>query len=204
MADGSQALYFGVITMLASWAILVPSKLWEGRTGDMLFRRLTLASLGAGIGYIAWLLPHYMMIAEDTLFQGHNSHNVMMGRIQIADGSNFATPACFMIYFAALFALRRWWWQADSFRRSRFRVSSSLLTLLLGVVITGVLIDFALPESLGAVWALAISSVVQLSAGWTPPEERNAELLPKTNRKPAPEVLARNHGEQESPAYANS
>jgi hypothetical protein len=28
------------------------------------------------------------------------------------------------------------------------------------------------PGALGATWALAISAVVQLSAGWTPPEER--------------------------------
>ena len=28
------------------------------------------------------------------------------------------------------------------------------------------------PNNLGAIWALAISAVIQLSAGWTPQEER--------------------------------
>jgi len=74
-----------------------------------------------------------------------------------------------MMFFGLLFLVRRWWWQADSFRKSRFRISSSLVTLFLGVVLSAVM---PFPEQLGAIWALAISAVVQLSSGWTPQEDR--------------------------------
>lgn len=171
----AQAVYFGTITMLAAWAVIIPSKLWEGQAGDSFSRRLTLGSIGLGVGYLAAILPNYLLIEQDPLFAGGRSAPHLVGRIMLADGSGFPTYACFMLFFAALFSFRRWWWQVDSFRSARFRVSSALFTLLVGVVITGVLQEFSFPDALGATWALAISAVVQLSSGWTPPEHRSLQ-----------------------------
>jgi hypothetical protein len=171
----AQAVYFGTITMLAAWAVIIPSKLWEGQAGDSFTRRLTLGSIGLGVGYLAAVLPNYLLIEQDPLFAGGRSAPHLVGRIMLADGSGFPTYACFMQFFAALFSFRRWWWQVDSFRSARFRVSSALFTLLVGVVITGVLQEFSFPDALGATWALAISAVVQLSSGWTPPEHRSLQ-----------------------------
>ena len=164
--------------MLAAWGLIVPAKLWEGRRGENLTRRTTLGIIGLGVGYIAAALPEYLMIDGDRLLQGVGTQVVSVGRITVSDGSGFPTSACFMIFFSALFVCRRWWWQADSFRKSRFRVSSALLTLIVGVVITGMLQEFSFPDALGATWALAISAVVQLSAGWTPAEDRRLEPTP--------------------------
>ncbi|MCA9083324.1 MAG: serine/threonine protein kinase [Planctomycetaceae bacterium] len=175
LKDATQAIYFGCITMLASWALILPCKLWEGRSGDSFTRRLTLGSLGLLIGYIAGMLPGYLLIDSEGLFLGtRNAAPAMIGRVPLSDGSGYPTLACFMLFFAALFSIRRWWWQVDSFRPARFRVSSALLTLLIGVVITGALQTFSFPDALGATWALAISAVVQLSSGWTPVEDRLA------------------------------
>lgn len=184
LRDIPQAVYFASITMLASWALIVPSKLWEGRSGDSFTRRLCLGTAGLGVGFIAAVLPRYLLIGSEQLFEGaQRSAPYMVGRVAISDGSGFPTMACFMLFFAALFAVRRWWWQIDSFRASRFRVSSALFTLLVGVVLTGILQQFSFPDSLGATWALAISAVVQLSAGWTPAEDRR--LKPATEPRPA-------------------
>ena len=169
----TQAVYFGTTTMLASWALIVPSKLWEGRTGDPFARRLCLGVMGLGIGYVAAVLSSYLLIDADSLFRAAPAGKpALIGRVILSDGTGYPTIACFMIYFGALFGIRRWWWQADSFRKSRFRVSSALFTLLVGVVVTGFLEDYSFPDTLGATWALAISAVVQLSAGWTPVEDR--------------------------------
>ena len=186
--------------MLASWGLIVPSKLWEGRSGDSFTRRLCLGSVGLGVGFLAAMLPKYLLIGNDALFRGaQHSDPYVLGRVAVSDGSGFPTIACFMIFFAALFSVRRWWWQVDSFRTSRFRVSSALFTLLVGVVITGVLQQFSFPDSLGATWALAISAVVQLSAGWTPAEDRRLEPVkepkpatpPKTQDVAAPNIAGR-------------
>lgn len=179
LRDFPQAIYFSAITMLASWGLIIPSKLWEGRSGDTFTRRLCLGSIGLGVGFVAALLPQYLLIAGDALFRGGTrGAPYVLGRVPVSDGSGFPTIACFMIFFGVLFAMRRWWWQVDSFRSARFRISSALFTLLVGVVITGILQQFSFPDALGATWALAISAVVQLSAGWTPAEDRR--LKPAT------------------------
>lgn len=176
LKDISQAVYFAAITMVAAWSLILPSKIWEGRAGDSVMRRFTLASAGLAVGFIAAVLPQYLLIYQDALFHGATAgHPVYVGRLTISDGSGTPTMACFMLFFAALFGVRRWWWQVDSFRKSRFRVSSALMTLLVGVVITGMLQEFSFPDALGATWALAISAVVQLSSGWTPAENRVLE-----------------------------
>jgi eukaryotic-like serine/threonine-protein kinase len=179
LKDSAQAVYFAAVTMLAAWALIIPSKIWEGRSGDSFTRRLCLASLGLGVGFVAAVLPEYLLIGDDALFDGsHRGAPVLVGRVAVADGTGFPTVACFMMFFAALFFARRWWWQVDSFRKARFRVSSALFTLVVGVVITGMLKGFSFPEALGATWALAISAVVQLSAGWTPAEDRSLSSAP--------------------------
>ncbi|MEZ6132863.1 MAG: serine/threonine-protein kinase [Planctomycetaceae bacterium] len=173
LQNAAQAVYFGTVTMLASCSLIVPSKLWEGRSGDSFTRRLCLGGLGLGVGFVAAVLPKYLLIQSEALFRGASTgREVLVGRVILADGSGIPTVACFMVFFAALFAIRRWWWQVDSFRRSRFRVSSALFTLLMGVIVASLLQQYSFPDSLGATWALAISAVVQLSSGWTPAEDR--------------------------------
>lgn len=165
------AVYFGTVTMLAAWAMMILCKLREGRTGDVIMRRLTQGTLGLGVGFVAAGLKDYLMLSTDPLIYAEDAFGKtwVMGRILVANGTGYPTMAAFMLFFGILFAARRWWWQTDSFRRSRFRISSTLVTLLVGAVVAGVL---HFPGALGATWALAISAVVQLSAGWTPPEER--------------------------------
>lgn len=169
----AHAVYFAVITIVASWAIIIPSKLREGHRGDTVLRRISFAVIGLGIGFLAAELPNYLMIEPAEFLSEHIEKNsIKLGQLVLADGSGYPTTACFMLFFGGLFAVRRWWWQSDSYRKSRFRVTSALLTLLAGAVIAGIMQDLAFPDSMGATWALAISSVVQLSSGWTPLEER--------------------------------
>jgi len=171
LTQPAHAVFFGAVTMLGSWALIVPGKLGEGKPGDAFLRRATHGAVGLGVGYVAYTLQNYLMLSQDSLLLAADSVGEpwRVGRLQIADGSGYPTMEAFMLFFGGLFAARRWWWQADSFRRSRFRISSTLVTLLVGAVVAGIL-EF--PGALGATWALALSAVVQLSAGWTPQEER--------------------------------
>ena len=172
------AIYFAVVTIVASWAVIIPSKLREGHSDDHFFRRIYFAVIGVGVGFFAAKLPGFLML-EPTEFLPEQSlkYSVQLGRLALADASGYPTTACFMLFFGSLFAVRRWWWQADSYRKSRFRVSSALFTLLVGAAITTVMRKLAFPDAMGATWALAISSVVQLSCGWTPLEGRSREQL---------------------------
>lgn len=173
LGNMTHAVYFAAVTMLASWAVIVPSKLWEGRSADGLARRLVMATLGIGVGLVAGELPKFLLVDQQDLFRGAMATPpVAFGRVVLSDGSGNPTTASLMLFFAVLFAARRWWWQADSFRSSRFRVTSALLTLLVGMAITGALQEVTFPDALGVTWALALSAVVQLSSGWTPHADR--------------------------------
>lgn len=171
LPNAADVAFFGTVTLLAAWALIVPAKMWEGRTGDSVVRRLIQAGLGLGVGAVAAVLQQFLMLNDSLLLHvdgdGIFNHGTI-GRIHMLDGG-LPTMAGFMMFFGLLFLIRRWWWQADSFRKARFRISSSLVTLFLGVVLSAIL---PFSEQLGAIWALAISAVVQLSSGWTPQEDR--------------------------------
>jgi hypothetical protein len=164
--------FFGTVTLVAACVLIVPAKMWEGKASDNLLRRLIQGALGLCVGAFAFGVQRFLMLSDtpllhtegDGVFSGSD-----LGRISVVNSQGLPTMAGFMIFFGLLFLARRWWWQADSFRKSRFRISSSLVSLVLGFVLTALL---PFPNNLGATWALAISAVVQLSAGWTPQEER--------------------------------
>jgi len=79
------------------------------------------------------------------------------------------TAIGYSLFFAFLFAFRRWWKQADAFRPKLFRVSTLLVTGVVGTVIS---ILWAFPQPWALSWAATISCVVQLSAVWISPEDR--------------------------------
>lgn len=183
-----EVAFFGTVTLVAAAALIIPAKLWEGKASDNLLRRLILGIVGLGVGVVASVLQQFLMLNGSSLLHAEGSgvfSGGQLGRISVIDSQGLPTMAGFMIYFGLLFVARRWWWQADSFRKSRFRISSTLVSLFLGFVLTALL---PFPNNLGAVWALAISAVVQLSAGWTPQEERL--LVPAPGTSPTGPVLA--------------
>jgi UDP-N-acetylmuramyl pentapeptide phosphotransferase/UDP-N-acetylglucosamine-1-phosphate transferase len=137
-------------------------------------------AIGLGVGAVAFALQRFLMFGDVRLLRAEGTgifNGGRLGQITIVDSQGLPTMAGYMMFFALLFVARRWWWQADSFRSARFRISSTLVSLFLGFILTAVL---PFPNNLGATWALAISAVVQLSAGWTPQEERWLAPAPGT------------------------
>ena len=198
LTDPGDIGLFAVTTLAASWSVLSLSKLWEGTESDPMMRRLTLAAVGVLIGLAAsWLDGALLIDFHDGPMNrsigfvrsvgSHRLLDVAGPRSTSAspdndraedsadvhpsiDAGGQPTTAAYVIFFAGLLSLRRWWRQADSFRSNRFRVSSTLLTLLVAYLLN---CAFAFPSYVwGVSWALAISCVVQLSAVWVPPSQR--------------------------------
>lgn len=183
MRDPGLLGLFGLTTVAASWLVLLPSKIWEGSATDPTIRRMVLLSAGIVAGVLAFGLDHTLMtdvprimqeidpqkgaifqtVGDQPLFEKSpaNAHNRAV-KFQ-------PTLAAYVVFFALLFGLRRWWWHADSFRPKRFRVGSVVLTGILAFAITCLC---AFPHGWAVLWAVAISSVVQLSAMWAPPHSR--------------------------------
>jgi serine/threonine protein kinase len=180
LPNPADVAFFGTVTLIAAWALIVPAKMWEGRNGDTFVRRLIQGCLGLAVGAVASVLQQFLMLNESQLLQIDGDgvfEGGSPGRLQLVQ-NGLPTMVGFMMFFCLLFLVRRWWWQADSFRKARFRISSALVTLFLGVVLSAIL---PFSEQLGAIWALAISAVVQLSSGWTPQEDRLLAPAPDSN-----------------------
>jgi hypothetical protein len=170
---------FGLTTVLGSWAILAASKFWEGSGIDVRQRRLVQTALGAAVGACAFWLHQTLLVdlSYQNAFSGIIQH---VGPFNLLTDSTPVQPAlpAYVLYFAALFGIRRWWWLADAFRPKRFRISSLVLTGLLAFLIPAA---FVFHQDWGVLWGMAIAAVVQLSAPWVPAKERAALLQSPAN-----------------------
>jgi serine/threonine protein kinase len=163
---------FAITTLLGAWAVLVPSKLWEGTSVQSHVRRLTLIGAGALVGAAGFCLHQSLMADVSFGFSAHNDVAALFrnaGSRSLLSGGFQPTLVGYMVFFGALFGVRRWWRHSDSFRKKRIRVGSLLLTGLAGFVLP---LIFAFPQAWGLMWAIAISLVVQLSSACATPEDR--------------------------------
>jgi serine/threonine protein kinase len=176
LSPGGVAL-FALTTILGAWAILIPSKLAEGSASDSGRRRFSQLMTGAVVGGAAYWLDRLLMVdlRYDLWGRSDNVYSAFsaLGVQPLTESIMQPALLAYVVFFAGLFWLRSWWRHADAFRPKRFRLSSVLLTTLLGF---GLPLLFAFPHGWGVMWAVAISSVVQLSAAWVPPEDRHRLL----------------------------
>lgn len=156
-----------VTSILGSWAILTASKFWEGRAEDDVRRRFVLLMTGLGIGAMAFVLSRALLIRLTTA----EMFNVLdlprevipRGMYGLDGGPNLAA---FLAFFATLFALVRWWRQADPLRKTRFSIWGATVC-----VFCAMLIPWQIPW--GFLLAASMTVSVQLSAPWMKPAERS-------------------------------
>lgn len=165
---GAIALFAGT-AVIAAWCVIGGAKFIEGRRIDGGTRRLVMLAMGCIAGGAAWGLDEVLMVSLPT----HSDAVFVNVGAQSLNGSGGPTYLGYLVFFGLLFSLRRWWWHADAFRPTRFRLTSLLLTMMFAWLLSVV---WAFPHTWAVVWAAVISSVVQISAVWTPPESRTTYL----------------------------
>jgi hypothetical protein len=154
------------LTIAASWAVLVPGKLWAARRGDSWGRRIVMLVLGAAIGVGAlWL-------------DGWTPESVAAGLRQadwtglMPRGPVLADAAESVCYFALAFFALRWWKLTDRRRSYRFSFAPILAAGFWTILL--LLIWPRLWE--GAVAMVMAAVIVQLVSPWEEP-------LPKVSRR---------------------
>ena len=165
---GAIALFAGT-AVIAAWCVMGGAKFIEGRRIDGGTRRLVMLAMGCIAGGAAWGLNEVLMVSLPT----HSDAVFANVGAQSLNGSAGPTYLGYLVFFGLLFSIRRWWWHADAFRPTRFRLTSLLLTMMFAWLLS---VMWAFPHTWAVVWAAVISSVVQISAVWTPPESRGAYL----------------------------
>ncbi len=164
------AAWVTLTSLLCSWPIIICGKFWERSTGDNLSRRFWMLVIGLGVGAAAFGIaqmflvdfkPMWVKRVFDIRFKSFAQHSV------VSEG--LPTITQFMILFAPLMAIVRWWRQADPARKTRlsiFRVGFCWLVAL-------ALSEFAeFPQVAASLVAIATAVAVQVSSPWVNRLER--------------------------------
>ena len=84
-----------------------------------------------------------------------------------SDGSPLL-PA-FLVYFAGLFVILRWWKQSDPLRNTRLSLWATAACVLWAFILN---MFWQFPQPWGFMLAAVVSVAVQLAAPWMSPQER--------------------------------
>jgi hypothetical protein len=173
-------LWASIVGTLASWAIMIPAQLTEGRVEDQAPLRFTMLLVGALVGILAWAVAQMMYVNLPVSHEiGIRPKEAMSGVFLGWRGSeldagfnsgaiNLPLPM-YTAYFAFLFVAIRWWRQGEWTRASRV---SLWATAWAGAV--GFFVSFLwwFPQPLGILAAAVISFTVQLASPWLTPSRR--------------------------------
>ena len=161
--------WLAAISAGSAWTILACSKFWESDEGEHIRRRFAMLAIGLTVGVAAFGGSQFLRVTFDPQAAEFTSAPVL--REAYPDSmftSRGGAPelAAFMVFFAGLFAILRWWKQADPLRTTRFSLWSTVVSVLWSLVLP-------LPQPWGIMLAATTSVAVQLSAPWMTSQERH-------------------------------
>jgi hypothetical protein len=153
---------------IGAWAVLVTTKLWEGRRGDRVLRRFLLMVIGMGVGLAAFGLGEMLMVGLPPAAGYPQPPGYRLPPSFYAiDGRPLLTA--YVACFGTLFLLVGWWRQTDLLRPKRLSLGRVIVTVLAAGVAALV---WQFPQPWLPMVAGTISVAVQLASPWLPPAQR--------------------------------
>ena len=164
-------LWMALGSTLATWSVLVVSKVTEGKRTDSSIRRFGMLVVGLLVGAACFALATFLLV-EPTYYWNQSfssSSTSALGSLPRglynADGS--PTLFGYMGYFAGLFVALRWWKQTDPLRTNRLSVLATAICVLWAIAL-----HTLLPCPRGFMFAAATSIAVQMAAPCMGREDR--------------------------------
>ncbi len=157
-----------LVSVAGTWAVMIPSKFWEGSRGDPLVRRFVLMVVGLLVGLFAAGLAS-MLLVDLPYERGFSQlHNKVPPGFYSADGAPLLMA--FMACFGTLFLAVRWWRLADPLRKTRLSLWATVFCAVLAWLTAGI---WLFPQTWLMMVACAISVSVQLASPWMHPRTRH-------------------------------
>jgi hypothetical protein len=165
------SLFLAMVSV--AWAVLITTKIWEGRTASRQ-RRLALGVFGALIGFVVFWLDGWnypeLWTRDEPLPAGLTSY---WGGTLRGEQNGLEMLSGYVLFFAFALMMPRWWQAAERRRSERFSLYPLLASGVWGAVLMGIWNLEMQPGRLGApsyVW-LALTgaaAVVQIVSPYTP------------------------------------
>ena len=162
--------WLAMTSVAGSWLILGISKLWEGGPGEDLQRRFIMLVAGLALGLVAYASSQYLDVRAGNQLAVSSLPEVDAWRGMYESDRTPKLPV-FLVYFAGIFLVTRWWLQSDPIRPVRLSLWSTAICLLWAWIIH---LIWPFPQPWGLMLAAAISLSVQLSAPWMSSTTRNS------------------------------
>jgi len=144
-------------TVLGAWIVLALGKLWETRDSTSWRRRIIMTLAGIALGAFSFAAAKLLMapFGDAAL-----SNSALLGDLY-RGWFNEGGPmlVAFVVQFAVMFGVLRWWRQADPLRRTRLSLLAAGACVLVSLVLP-------LPQPWSFMLAGVISVAVQVSSPW--------------------------------------
>jgi hypothetical protein len=113
---------FFFLTLACTWAVLIPARLWPKTSSDFWARRLTMLTLGLGIGLGAMWLEGYSWpaLAGNEAKINPEAPYAWFDRVS-PPRLELPFYVSYLSYFGLVFFFMRWWRLAEVHRPKRFR-----------------------------------------------------------------------------------
>ncbi|MBN2021504.1 MAG: serine/threonine protein kinase [Pirellulales bacterium] len=164
-----QCAWVALVGIAGTWAVMLPSKLWEGTRGEAVLRRFGLMVIGLGLGGFAWASSQWLLVSLP--YDGRFPESPF--RLPASFYQNGPTLLAYVAVFGTLMLFVRWWWQADPLRHARLSLWSLVVTSLVAGLVSWL---WHFPQPWLVMVACTMSIAVQLASPWLPPHRRQAEV----------------------------
>jgi len=163
----AQCAWLGLMSVAGAWAVLIPSKFWEGVRGETTPRRFVMMVVGLGLGTLAFGVATMLIVDLPWGSSLGDTTGWLPAGFYAPDGSPLvmAHMAC----FGTLFLLMRWWRQTDPLRSSRLSLWAVVVSAAAAGLVAAVW-DFPQPWLVMVAGAISVS--VQLASPWVHPHRR--------------------------------
>ncbi len=162
----NQYAWLMIVSTLAAWGVMIPSKVWEGqKKEEAMLRRFTMLVVGLGVGLAAFAARQSLMVdlpaAVGAYPRGQSPLHDWSASIHGLTG--------YLAYFGFLFMVPRWWKSADPGRRHRLELWSTAAVVFWSWLV-GMFWTF--PQPWGLMVAAASCVAVQIASPWVDPRSR--------------------------------
>ncbi len=160
-----QAAWVVLMSVLGSWAVLIPAKAWEGRAGDSRLRRFVMLVIGLALGVVAFGMSELLLVhlSYHPKFPQPESYELPAQFYAAADGRPMLLAH--MAVFGTLFFVIRWWLQASPPRTTRLSLWFMFVSIVTAAAVAAV---WHFPQPWLVTVACAMSVAVQLASPWVP------------------------------------
>lgn len=154
--------FMASVSAVLAIVLLVYGQLLHAVSNPMLVSRSVLFALGAGSGGIAYALDDFLWVdfpyleaASKSMFNKLGVHPLWV--------NHQPSLLAYMVFFAGLLGLQNWRKMLHPYRSQRLRFWSVVYAGILGWLIS---LLFGVPRPYAVVWAVTITTTVQLAAPW--------------------------------------